>query len=183
MSKVILESDRLFFRLIDESDFQKIHDLHSLPDSGKFNTIGFPKNIAETIAIVKPWIAENKLAKIQRYTFALESKTGQEFIGLFGFNLGKANYQRAEVWYKILPTFWNQGFATESLKTIIKFGFSELKLHRIQAGCAVNNLGSIKVLEKAGMTREGRGRQILPLPSGWSDNFEYAILASDPRDY
>jgi hypothetical protein len=29
-------------------------------------------------------------------------------------------------------------------------------------------------LKKAGMFREGRGRQLLPLKSGWSDNFEYA---------
>lgn len=61
------------------------------------------------------------------------------------------------------------------------FGFETLKLHRIQAGCAVNKIGSIKVLEKAGMIREGRGRQVLPLKSGWSDNFEYSILETDER--
>jgi RimJ/RimL family protein N-acetyltransferase len=37
------------------------------------------------------------------------------------------------------------------------------------------------VLEKAGMLREGRLRQVLPLKSGWSDNFEYSILETDER--
>ncbi len=62
---------------------------------------------------------------------------------------------------------------------MIQFGFKTLKLHRIEAGCAVENHASIKVLEKAGMIREGRGRQILPLKSGWADNFEYAILENE----
>jgi ribosomal-protein-alanine N-acetyltransferase len=32
------------------------------------------------------------------------------------------------------------------------------------------------------MLREGRGRQLLPLKWGWSDNFEYAILKTDDRN-
>ncbi len=64
---------------------------------------------------------------------------------------------------------------------MLDLGFDHLKLHRLQAGCAVGNLGSIKVLEKVGMIKEGRGRQILPLSTGWSDNYEYSILESDPR--
>jgi RimJ/RimL family protein N-acetyltransferase len=64
----------------------------------------------------------------------------------------------------------------------MNFGFKTLKLHRIEAGCAVDNIGSIKVLEKAGMTKEGRRREILPLKSGWSDNFEYAIVETDLKN-
>jgi ribosomal-protein-alanine N-acetyltransferase len=79
-------------------------------------------------------------------------------------------------WY-----YWNKGFATESLKAVIDFGFDTLNLHRIEAGCAVNNIGSFKVLEKSGMIREGRLRQVLPLKSVWSDNFEYSILETDQR--
>ncbi len=51
----------------------------------------------------------------------------------------------------------------------------------MQAGCAVDNIGSIKVLEKVGMIKEGRGRQLLSLKNGWSDNFEYSILETDVR--
>ena len=66
-----------------------------------------------------------------------------------------------------------------SLQKVLVFGFDDLKLHRIEAGCAVDNLGSIHTLEKVGMTREGRKRQVLSLEDGWSDNFEYAILSID----
>ena len=80
-------------------------------------------------------------------------------------------------WYG--ATHWGQGYATEAVKAVLRFGFETLKLHRIEAGCAIANVGSIKVLEKSGMALEGRRREILPLKSGWSDNFSYAILESD----
>lgn len=91
------------------------------------------------------------------------------------------SYHRGEVWYKIHPDHWKNGFATEALNRVLDFGFNECNLHRIQAGCAVDNIGSIRVLEKAGMIKEGRGRKLLPLKSGWSDNFEFSILESDNR--
>ena len=102
-------------------------------------------------------------------------------MGLFGLKIGQQKYKRAEVWYKIHSDYWRKGYATEALKAIIDFGFDALKLHRIEAGCAVENIGSIKVLEKSGMLREGRLRQILPLKTGWSDNFQYSILETDKR--
>jgi len=90
-------------------------------------------------------------------------------------------HRRGEIWYKIHPDHWRNGYATQSVNLVLDFGFDTLKLHRIQAGCAVANTGSIKVLEKVGMTREGRGRKVLPLKTGWSDNFEYSILDTDVR--
>lgn len=174
-------TDRLKLRFIEPSDLDSIHILHSLPETDQFNTLGIPKNMAETKAIVASWIAEHDKSEIRNYTFAIEQKPNHQFIGLFGFKLGAEKYKRAEAWYKIHPGYWNKGYATEALKAVIDFGFKTLKLHRIEAGCAVDNIGSIRVLEKAGMTKEGRRRKILPLKSGWTDNFEYSILDTDQR--
>lgn len=112
---------------------------------------------------------------IKNYTFAVEFEKGG-FVGLVSLKLSSSKFNSAEIWYKINVDFWNQGYATEAIRAVIRFGFDRLKLHRIEAGCAVENLASIRVLEKAGMTQEGRKRQILPLVTGWMDSFEYAIL-------
>ena len=181
MAKIEIYSERTKLRLIELKDLDLIHQLHSLPETDKFNTLGIPKDIEETRFVIEPWIADNKFNEIRNFTFAIEDKISKKFIGLFGLKLGNEKYRRGEVWYKLHPNFWKKGYGTESLKAVINFGFERLKLHRIQAGCAVNNIGSIKVLEKAGMTREGRGRQTLPLKTGWSDNFEYSILETDQR--
>ncbi len=181
MTGIEILTERTKLRLIKFSDLGSIHKLHELPETDEFNTLGIPENIEETKSIIGPWIAENNLNVIKNYTFVIENKLTKEFIGLFGLKLGNGKFKRGEVWYKIHPTFWKKGFATESLKAIIHFGFETLKLHRIEAGCAIHNIGSIKVLEKAGMIREGLGRQVLPLKSGWSDNYEYSILETDER--
>lgn len=177
----ILLTERINLRLIEWSDLDAIHKLHSLPETDEFNALGLPEDIEETKSIIKLWIEENKLSRIKNYTFAIENNLDKGFIGLFGLKIGNEKYKRGEVWYKIHATFWRKGYATEALKAVINFGFETLNLHRIEAGCAVDNIGSMKVLEKAGMIREGRRRQVLPLKTGWSDNFEYSILETDER--
>lgn len=181
MNNTNLKTQRLNLRPISEKDIENIHKLHSLPETDRFNTLGIPKDVNETKIIVDKWISENNLENNKSYTFAIELIENQEFIGLIGINLGKEKYKNAEVWFKFDSAFWNKGFATESLRMIIDFGFETLQLHRIEAGCAIENIGSISVLEKVGMFREAHTRKLLPLKSGWSDNYGYAILSTDLR--
>lgn len=181
MKTIELFSERLKLRLIEFSDLNAIHVLHSLPETDKYNTLGIPEDIGVTKQIMAPQITANQQQEIINYTFAVEELGTGTFIGLFGFKLGSEKYNNAEVWYKLNVEFWGNGYATEALNLVLDFGFKNLKLHRIVAGCAIDNIGSIKVLEKAGMTREGHTRQALPLKSGWSDNYEYAILETDER--
>lgn len=179
MSNLTINSERLILRSILETDIDNVHLLHSLAEVDKFNTLGIPESIEETKLLIDNWITENNKETIQRFTFATELKTDNQFIGIIGINIGKAKYKNAEVWFKFDPNFWNKGYATEALREILNFGFNNLNLHRIEAGCAVENIGSIKVLEKVGMLREAHTRQLLPLKSGWSDNYGYAKLATD----
>ena len=181
MNKVELHTERLKLRLMALSDLTVVHHLHSLPETDEFNTLGIPEHVEETQSIMESWVFDNQQHEIKHYTFAIEQRTIGQFIGLIALKLGKRKYKRGEVWYKLHSGYWGNGFATEALIRILDFGFEHLKLHRIEAGCAVGNTGSIRVLEKAGMVREGRKRQVLPLKSGWSDNFEYAIVETDKR--
>ncbi|MEP2237394.1 MAG: GNAT family N-acetyltransferase [Maribacter sp.] len=181
MKKLVIQTNRLVLRLIEREDLEVIHRLHVIPETDEFNTLGIPNSLEETKQVIEPWIVANNEVEITNYTFAIQHKQRNEFIGLFGLRLGSKKYGRAEVWYKLHIDYWKQGYATEALKAMLNFGFDNLNLHRIEAGCAVYNLGSARVMEKVGMTKEGRKRQILPLKSGWADSFEYAILKSDTR--
>ena len=174
-----LQTKRLLIGSVSLVDLEKIHELHSLPETDKFNTLGIPVNLNQTESLITNWIEMNNNGQNKNFTFKVELIENKTFIGLISLNLGKPKYRIAEVWYKFHSDFWNKGYATESLNEILTFGFKELKLHRIEAGCAVENIGSIRVLEKVGMTKEGRKRKVLPLKDGWSDNFEYSILSSE----
>lgn len=170
----ILKTERLTIRPVSGSDIDHVHQLQILPEITRFNTADIPQNQQETERILTSWLLSPR-----NLVFALETSDHQTFVGLIAINLGREKYRNAEIWFKIYQQFWNQGFTTEAVKRIIRFGFEELDLHRIEAGCAVENTGSFRVLEKAGMLREAHTRQLLPLQSGWSDNYGYAILASD----
>ena len=66
-------------------------------------------------------------------------------------------FNRAEVGFWLGEQFWNMGLMTEALKSILKFGFKVLELHKIDAHHLVNNIGSGRTMEKNGMIiQEGR---------------------------
>lgn len=178
MNKLTLKTNRLILSEINPGDTDNIHALHSLPETDEFNTMGIPENRETTEKLVKEWVEMQKAEPRSRYTFKIES--GDKFLGLIGLkNLGVPNYRSGEVWYKLHKDFWGNGYATEALKRLLEFCFIDLELHRVEAGCAVENIGSIRVLEKAGMTREGRKRKKLPIRGEWKDNYFYAVLEED----
>ena len=159
MEKLVIQTQRLTLRPITLNDLNEIHRLHILPETDEFNALGIPKDLDETKGVITPWVTANNQKEVSNYTFAiLHQKTGG-FMGLFGLRLGAKKYKRAEIWYKFHKDEWGNGYATEAVKAVLNYGFNTLKLHRIEAGCAVDNIGSAKVLEKSGMIKEGlKGR-------------------------
>lgn len=173
-----IQSERLVLRAISLSDIDHIHKLHLLPETDSYNTLGIPNHIDETKNLVIDWVNAQYEFPQKKYILIIEDKN-KNFIGLLGLNLGKPKYRNAEIWYKLHPNYWNKGYATEAVKTILHFCFTDLQLHRVEAGCATANIASIKVLEKSGMIKEGHKRKLLPIRGEWFDNYEYAILAYD----
>lgn len=176
-----LQTERLILKLATVEDIPEIHTLHSFPEVDRYNTLGIPDTLEDTATIMQRLLDANHSK--EKYTFIVLDKTSNQFIGLAGMTPGKAKYRSAEIWYKIMPQERGKGYASELSKTLIQFCFNTLNFHRVEAGCAVDNAASVKVLEKSGMKRKGRRRQTLPLSGGWSDNFEYAILDTDNTQF
>ena len=180
---MILETPRLFITEITSEDISHIHEMNSYPEVARFNTIGIPKDISETQKLLQPFIDDQKKEIRTQFGWAIKLKGTHEFIGQIAMFLSSEKYRSGEISYGLTPLYWKKGYAIESAKAIVHFGFKTLGLHRIIAGVATENNSSIAILDKLGMTREGHHRKILPLKSGWADNYEYAILEEDPRDY
>jgi ribosomal-protein-alanine N-acetyltransferase len=173
-----LQSVRLTLRELLLNDLEKIHELHSLQETDEYNTLGIPDNLEVTKQLVSEWLDTQREFDRRKYVLCIENRE-KSFIGLIGINIGKPKYKNAEIWFKLHSQFWNMGYATEAVTKVLHFCFLELKLHRIEAGCAVDNLASKRVLEKVGMTREGLRRKALPIRDRWSDNYQFGILHTD----
>jgi RimJ/RimL family protein N-acetyltransferase len=176
---ILLETKRLNIRELILKDINNVHQLLSLPETDKFNTLGIPETLQVTEKILLEWVKDQKIQSRKSYVLALDLKDGDQFIGLIAINLGKEKYKTAEVWFKVHKDFWGKGYTTEALTKLLEFGFDQLKLHRIEASCAVDNIASCKVLEKVGMIREGLKRKKLPIRGEWKDNYFYGILEED----
>lgn len=80
-------------------------------------------------------------------------KADQMIIGDMGFMGGPDATGTVEIGYSIIPEYRNQGYATEMAQALIRWAFQQQGINVIIASCLDDNIGSIKVLEKAGMSR------------------------------
>ncbi len=174
-----ITTDRLRLRDLSVADLEAVHQLNSLPETDRYNTLGIPANREVTRAVLDGWLQAKEQQPRASYILAIESLQDATFIGVAAMIAGKPKRLSAELWYNLRVEHWNKGYATEVVKALLQLGFVTLKLHRIEAGCAVANIGSARVMEKVGMTREGYRRKSLPLKDGWSDAYTYAILDDD----
>jgi ribosomal-protein-alanine N-acetyltransferase len=69
-----------------------------------------------------------------------------------------------------------RGLATRAVRELIRVAFTELKLHRIQAGILPNNDRSQRVLERVGFSRYGLAPNYLKIAGSWQDNVLYQLL-------
>lgn len=175
-----LATTRLSLREMTWDDLDLIHQLHSMKEVEEFSTIGIPRHSGDTLAVMLAAIEDPASAHRMHFGWTVWITDTQEFIGEAGLDLSGDRFNSGELFYSLSPAQWGQGYGTEIVKRLISFGFSELRLHRIHAGVATDNLRSIKVLEKAGMTCEGIRRKALPIRGQWKDKFSYAIVEDDP---
>ena len=72
--------------------------------------------------------------------------------------------------------YWKHGFGTELAHELLRFGFEELKCHRIYASCVADNYGSYRVMERNNMRREAHFVKNRKHRGEWLDEYIYAIL-------
>ncbi len=175
------DSERLIFKELTWDDMEFIHYLHSQPEVDEYNTLGIPKDLEETKNVLRP-IIENQKASVRKiFGWVIVEKESHLSIGMAGMSLTADRFRMGEIYYKLMPDFWGIGYGTETCRKLIDFGFDILKLHRIEAGVAIENKRSIRVMEKSGMTNEGIRRKILPIRGEWKDNYHFGILEDEFR--
>lgn len=150
--KFHVETDRLILREWREEDAPGLLKLNSNPEVIKYLHMEPMKNMEEALEDVK-WVTDQYLKnKIGRWIM-LEKATGK-FMGWTGLKIEdmemNGHHDFYDVGYRMLPEFWGKGYATESAIASVKYGFEELKLEKINAAAHSENIGSRRVLQKAG---------------------------------
>jgi RimJ/RimL family protein N-acetyltransferase len=131
---------------------------------------------ADARRFVNMFIEQQKQRPRTRFQLAVTLKNGGRLIGNVGIRQGSGGAHEAEIGYELAPDEWGRGYATEAAQAIVRFGFEELGLHRISAWTVAENVASARVLEKVGMTLEGRLRDKERYKGRYWDVLMYAMV-------
>jgi len=144
----ILETPRLILREFDISDAENLFLLNSDPDVIRYTGDNHFKNLEEAKALIENYIPY-KRDGFGRWTVLL--KDTNEFLGWNGLRKLEDNGY-IDLGYRFLKKHWNKGYATESSLACLKYGFEKLGMTEICARAIKENVASIRVMQKCGMT-------------------------------
>ena len=173
----ILETERLILRPLQPGDAPPMAEL-----AADFDVAAGTASLPHPYALAD---AEQFIARFQQaspdspdHVFALVAKDADRWLGVIGLHELR-DYRRAEMGYWVGKPYWNQGYASEAARRLVRYGFEELDLNRIYAICYAPNVGSARVMRKAGMTFEGTLRQHYIRFGVVHDAHFYGILRAD----
>ena len=173
-----LETESLILRQFCREDMSTYLEFMRNPDVHRF--LGGGVNILDREPHITNWLnnINNRLLKSKTvFTWCVEYKSEKRVVGRVDLG-GFTKKSMAELSYYFAAEYWGKGFATEAVKEVVRFGFDDLKLHRIQATVMPNNEASLKVLNNAGFQEEGLLRKYY-FGKEFHDAFMMAIIREE----
>jgi [ribosomal protein S5]-alanine N-acetyltransferase len=169
---------RIALRELALDDWTDVHLWGSLLEACRYEAWG-PNTPDETRAFVGEAVRDGLRLPRARYAFAVTLPDGPRVIGMGEVRVRDERTRLGDIGYVVHPDFWRRGIGTDLGRALVAFGFTTLKRHRIAATCDPRNLASGRILQKIGMTYEGRLRRDRLLRDGWRDSDLYAILEDE----
>ena len=125
------------------------------------------------------------MTRDESFAFLIFDAATDALIGgltLGGIRRGVA--QAATLGYWMGAPYAGRGRMTRAVAAATRYGFSTLRLHRIEAACLEENVASMTLLERNGFKREGFARAYLKIDGAWRDHVLYALLENEaPRAF
>lgn len=111
--------------------------------------------------------------------WGIEHKARGVLIGTCGYYRWDQHHHRAEVGYDLWPDYWGQGLMPEALGALLRFGYHEMGLNRIEATTHIENHRSQRVLSKLGFQREGILREYYYRDGQYNDQVQFSLLRKE----
>jgi RimJ/RimL family protein N-acetyltransferase len=178
MGRVLtLTGERLTLREFEPADEGALHAFVSDAEVTRFTTWG-PNTAADTRAFLDEVMHEARSGQRRRFALAAVDSASGRLLGSVELFVESREHLRGELGWVFDAGQWGRGYATEATRLLLRFGFDDQGLHRIAATCHPDNTASVRVLQKAGMTYEGRMRDHMRVRDGWRDSLLFAVLAA-----
>ncbi len=173
-----IKAERIILRAISRNDLDDVFEYAS----------------DEAVSRYLLWSPHETKAVTKRYLSIVESKYKQalfydwgvvyngKMIGTCGFSSISVENNSAELGFVLNRSYWGLGIAREAAMSVIRYGFRELALNRIESRYMIENEQSASVMKKCGMSFEGIHRESLLVKGKYRDIGYYAITRKDYFD-
>ncbi|TYB65355.1 GNAT family N-acetyltransferase [Nonomuraea sp. PA05] len=172
---IYLETERLTLRRFTESDADDLYHLHNDPEVMRYLNGGKPTPRQVILDRTVPRFVSGGF-------FAAVERQSGEFLGWFHLRPAEGGpEEELELGYRLHKAAWGRGFATEGSLGLIDKAFVELGARRVFAQTMAVNVGSRRVMEKAGLRFARTFRMDWPEPIDGSEHgeVEYELLRAD----
>jgi RimJ/RimL family protein N-acetyltransferase len=150
---MIIETERLTIRSFRKSDIPEYAAIVADPEVTKFLGDGSPHSFEQATAYIADCIRSEAEEGLARYAVILRET--RELIGFCGF---KKASDYIDLGWRYARRVWGNGYATEAAVAVLDYGINTLKLSGIVAESAVENIRSVRVIERIGMHFETFGK-------------------------
>ncbi|REC59176.1 N-acetyltransferase [Chryseobacterium pennae] len=146
--KIILETDRLLLRELTIEDAYHFYELNVNPNVIQYTGDSPFENAEEALVFLQNYkdYRENGYGR-----WAVIDKSNTEFLGWCGLKYDISK-DETDIGFRFFERNWNSGLATESAAACLKYGFDQLHLKKIVGRAMSENIASIKVLQKLGLS-------------------------------
>ena len=148
-----LETDRFWLRRLSVDDTDDMYEYAKEYDVTKYLTWSPHPDKASTLEYLM--YLQNRYKTGDFFDWAIVCKDSGKMIGTCGFTRFFFAHNGGEIGYVLNPAYHGQGIATEVVGRVIRYGFENLALERIEGKFMIENKASRRVMEKNGMTFEG----------------------------
>lgn len=164
-----VETERLLLRWQQESDAEQMFARYAGdPEVTRYLTWGPHRSVDDTLAFLRQHEGEQPPG--QTFNWLIFPRTGGPLIGSIGCR--RLDGHLVQFGYCLARDAWGKGYATEAARAMVGVWLTEPSVWRVQAYCDLENVASVRVLEKAGLTPEGILRKYIVAPN----------LSDIPRD-
>jgi ribosomal-protein-alanine N-acetyltransferase len=172
-----LETERLVLRRMRLVDAEDMYEYARQTEVTRYLLWSPHPDISHTQDYLR-YIA-SRYATGSFYDWAMVLKKNGKMIGTCGFTRFDFRHDCGEIGYVINPAYQGQGIATEAVARVIRFGFENLGLNRIECKYMPDNIASRRVMEKNRMVFEGIRRQGMLIKGEYRDVAICSILKEE----
>jgi RimJ/RimL family protein N-acetyltransferase len=165
-----LQGELVRLRALEPSDAALLNPLFCDPDVLSGLEMTWPQSEAG----FEEWV---RVPKPDGVAVVIETLDGREAIGACDLRGISLRSRSAEFGIWVAKPRWNQGYGTDATRTMVRYGFDQLNLHRISLHVYATNLRAVRAYEKVGFVVEGTLRDAQFLGGRHIDVIAMAILS------